>query len=190
MRNYLHFVGLSFSFLLWLSSGFGLFAQNELKITPNDPTINDYFAWDVAIWGDVAILGTPNDDDNGNNSGSAYVFNRIGANWVQTQKLLASNGTASDQFGYNVSVDSNVMIISAILSSTAGQAYVFRFNGALWLEEQILNPTAPFASGDLYGVQVDISGNYAIVGAQYNSAAAAGAGSAYIYYYGSLPLLD
>jgi len=168
---------------LWFLPGILVHGQNELKITPNDPAINDYFAWDVAIWGDVAVLGTPNDDDYGNNSGSVYIFNRFGTNWVQTQKIAAGNATASDQFGYSVAIDSNVMIVSAILSSTAGQAYVFRYNGALWLQEQILNPTAPFASGDLFGIEVDIYGDYAIVGAQYNDAAANNAGSAYIYYF-------
>jgi hypothetical protein len=44
------------------------------KLTANEGTANDYFGDSVAINGDTVVIGAPNDDDNGNNSGSIYIF--------------------------------------------------------------------------------------------------------------------
>ena len=46
----------------------------QTKLLPNDGTAGDNFGMSVAIYGDTAIVGSPYDDDNGDGSGSAYVF--------------------------------------------------------------------------------------------------------------------
>ncbi|MCH8316551.1 MAG: FG-GAP repeat protein, partial [Planctomycetes bacterium] len=45
------------------------------KLLPNDGAADDRFGWSVAISGATAIVGAYVDDDNGNQSGSAYLFN-------------------------------------------------------------------------------------------------------------------
>jgi hypothetical protein len=40
----------------------------------DDGTAYDYFGGRVSVSGDTALIGVPGDDDNGSNSGSAYVF--------------------------------------------------------------------------------------------------------------------
>jgi hypothetical protein len=54
------------------------------------------FGYAVALSGDSALAGAYYDDDNGSNSGSAYVFTRSGATWSQQAKLTAADGAASD----------------------------------------------------------------------------------------------
>ena len=44
------------------------------KITASDGAANDQFGISVAISGDTAIVGAFRDDDNGTDSGSAYLF--------------------------------------------------------------------------------------------------------------------
>ena len=53
----------------------------------------------VSLDGDTALHRSIVDDDNGVDSGSAYVFTRTGTTWTQQQKLLASDGTSGDYFG-------------------------------------------------------------------------------------------
>ena len=53
----------------------------------------------VAIAGDTIVVGACQDDDNGTDSGSAYVFTRTGTTWTEQAKLTASDGAADDQFG-------------------------------------------------------------------------------------------
>jgi len=44
------------------------------KYTADDGAANDEFGNSVAISGDYAIVGAHQDDDQGDNSGSAYIF--------------------------------------------------------------------------------------------------------------------
>jgi hypothetical protein len=48
----------------------------KAKLTANDVAVNDYFGSSVAISGNTAIIGAWADDDKGNLSGSAFVFER------------------------------------------------------------------------------------------------------------------
>ncbi|MCD6182315.1 MAG: FG-GAP repeat protein [Candidatus Cloacimonetes bacterium] len=40
--------------------------------------------------GDYAVIGAFCDEDNGNNSGSAYIFQRNGTNWIEQAKSASS----------------------------------------------------------------------------------------------------
>ncbi len=48
--------------------------QQLCKLTAVDAAAGDEFGWSVSISGDMVIVGAPWDDDAGNRSGSAYVF--------------------------------------------------------------------------------------------------------------------
>ena len=50
----------------------------ETKLTASDGAAFDRFGEGVAISGDTAVVGARDDDDNGTDSGSAYVFVRSG----------------------------------------------------------------------------------------------------------------
>ena len=71
---------------------------SEFKITAGDAAADDLFGEVAAISGDYAVVGAFLDDDNGFNSGSAYIFKRTGISWTQEAKLLPSDGAASDWF--------------------------------------------------------------------------------------------
>ncbi len=44
------------------------------KLLASDGAVEDFFGFEVAISGDTVIIGAQNDDDNGINSGSSYIF--------------------------------------------------------------------------------------------------------------------
>ena len=94
----------------------------------------------MSISGDVALVGADGDDDNFASSGSAYVFRWNGSNWVQEQKLLASDGVSGDWFGGSVSIDGNVALVGAQGNDdtdyNSGSAYVFLCYGSNWVHEQ------------------------------------------------------
>jgi len=50
--------------------------QDEHKVTAPDGAAGDYFGWRTAVDGDYAVIGAPYHDENGSDSGSAYVFRR------------------------------------------------------------------------------------------------------------------
>ncbi|MCP4407608.1 MAG: PKD domain-containing protein, partial [Gammaproteobacteria bacterium] len=85
----------------------------ETKLTASDGTYNDNFGYSVALSGNRAIVGSPEDDDKGDSSGSAYIFQYDGEGWYQQTKLTASDGASYDSFGYSVAIDGDRAIIGA-----------------------------------------------------------------------------
>ena len=151
------------------------------KLTANDGAASDFFGYSVAISGSYAIIGAYQDDDLGGDSGSAYVFERIAGTWTQVAKLTASDGAASDYFGYSVAISGSYAIVGAYLDddngSGSGSAYVFERISGTWTQVAKLTATDG-ASGDQFGWSVAISGDYAIVGARLDDSSQ---GSAYVF---------
>ncbi|MBL4670266.1 MAG: T9SS type A sorting domain-containing protein [Flavobacteriales bacterium] len=174
------------------------------KIVASDRASDDLFGYSVSISGNYAILGAYQEDEDasGNNTfyaaGSAYIFERDGlGNWVEVQKIVASDRWPNDNFGFSVSISGNYAIVGATQESEdalgnnslvrSGSAYIFERNGTgIWLEAQKI--VASDREANIYfGYSVAISGGYAIVGARYGSKDALGnnvlpqAGAAYVY---------
>lgn len=157
----------------------------QKKLTASDAEAYDYFGNSVSTNGDYAIVGASYNDDDGYNSGSAYIFyrNKDGENnWGQQKKLTASDATAEDYFGH-VSISGDHVIIGALSGgNNTGSAYSFLRSGSSWSQKErvIASDGAAF---DYFGRSVSISGNYTIVGA-YNDhhSGKSNAGSAYIYH--------
>jgi hypothetical protein len=60
--------------LIWSGSVKAIGWTELDKVTASDGNANDHFGNSVSISGDYAIVGASGDDDNGDGSGSAYVF--------------------------------------------------------------------------------------------------------------------
>ncbi len=149
---------------------------NEVaKLTASDGADRDDFGCAVSISGDYAIVGSDQDDDNGDVSGSAYIFEHSGGTWNEVAKLTASDGAAWDWFGYSVSISGNYAIVGAIGN---GSAYVFEHSGTTWSEIAKLTGSDE-AAGTNFGSCVSISGDYAVVGTRVFTGDPTG--SAYIF---------
>jgi len=152
----------------------------QQKLTDSDGAAGDYFSWSVSISGDYAIVGVRFDDDNGNGSGSAYIFKRDVASWSQQAKLLASDGAANELFGYSVSISGDYAIVGAHQNYNKGSAYIFKRDVASWSQQAKLT-ASDGAAADYFGCSVSISGDYAIVGAYGDDDMGEHSGSAYAF---------
>lgn len=144
--------------------------QNEIqKLLANDGVANDDFGWSVAVDGSTAIIGAHSDDDDGANSGAAYIFTSNGGGWSLQGKLTASDAASEDWFGYSVAVSGDTVVIGTPFRDpgsghATGSAYVFTRSGTSWTEQQIL--TASDASDyEYFGYSVAVDGDTAVVGA-------------------------
>ncbi len=155
----------------------------EQKLLAPDGVAGDWFGISVSIYGDYIFVGADADDnENGLNAGSAYVFKRDGSSWVQQDKLVASDGTANDYFGRYVSIDENYVVIGAYYDDDiAGSAYVFKRVGTEWVEEDKLTASDRLP-GDYFGISTSIEGDYAIIGAyRDDNGNGIDAGSVYVF---------
>ena len=159
----------------------------QAKLTANDAAQWDKLGFAVAISGDTALVGAPDDATaSGSNAGSAYVFGRSAALWVQQAKLTANDGAADDRFGTAVALAGATALIGASLADTAagadaGSAYLFVRGGAAWGQLAKLT-AADAAPGDAFGSAVALAAESALVGAPYaGTAALTHAGAAYVF---------
>eukprot|EP01084_Bolivina_argentea_P242255 406467_1 len=85
-----------------------------------------------------ALIGAYLDDDKGSASGSAYIFEMKNNEWIETAKLVASDGYQGDLFGFSVSISQNYALIGAYLDddkgSASGSAYIFEMKNNEWIE--------------------------------------------------------
>jgi hypothetical protein len=107
----------------------------QAKLLASDGLASSHFGYSVSLSGDTALIGAMDDNDNGANSGSAYVFTRTGTTWTQQAKLLPSDGKVADWFGRSVSLSGNTALIATSRSST----YVFTRTGTTWSQQQKLD---------------------------------------------------
>lgn len=112
----------------------GTMWSEQAKLQPTDVVIGDEFGVSVALEGDTAVVGAYGDNNNGYYSGSAYVFVQSGMTWSQQAKLLASDGSEWDHFGYPVALSGDTVLVGAAddddNGDRSGSAYVF-FNDPL-----------------------------------------------------------
>ncbi|MCP4700287.1 MAG: hypothetical protein GY862_26060 [Gammaproteobacteria bacterium] len=155
------------------------------KLAANGGEAGDRFGGSVSIDGNTLAIGASGDDDNGNNSGSAYVFVFDGAVWTQQKKLTAVLGATNDLFGGSVSISGDFLAIGASgddwNGSNSGSVYVFVRNGIVWSTQQKLGANEA-AAQDRFGASVSINGNLLAVGAPHDSDGGFfKSGSAYVF---------
>lgn len=162
----------------------GMTWVEEQELLASDGQAEDWFGWEVGIHGETVFVGAFADDDLGEDSGSVYVFGWNGSAWVEEQKLNASDAEAGDLFGRQIALGDGVALIGAWFAdgteSSSGAAYIFRYNGSTWVEEQKLMP-ADGESGDGFGGWVALSGDTALIGAPFRADAGGNSGAAYVF---------
>ena len=120
---------------------------------------NGRFGSSVDADQDRIVVGAPEEQSFlGGMRGVAYVFDRVGGYWIETAVLADSKTFPGSlgRFGQSVSLDGSQIAVGA-----QGQAFVFKNNGLAWNEEVLLDAPA----GNLFGLDVCLSGDTLIVGA-------------------------
>lgn len=140
-------------------------------LTPSDGDPEDRFGHTVAMDTETAVIGAWQDEDpNGTEAGSAYVFQRQEGTWSEQTKLTAGNGESEDRFGWAVAIDDDTIVIGASrVDSNAmafvGAAYVFERTAEEWQHAATLTADDGDAS-DLFGSSVAIAGDTIVIGAR------------------------
>lgn len=162
----------------------GTIWRQQGKLTAIDGAANDTLGGNVALSGETAVAGAIGHDENGDNSGAAYVFTRSGAIWRQQAKLTAADGAEGDAFGQSIAIHGDTMVIGAPHDDDkgdgSGSVYVFTRTGTTWCQQAKLT-AADGAEGDLFGISVALSHDTILIGADLNDERALDAGAAYVF---------
>ncbi|CAM9416461.1 unnamed protein product, partial [Heterosigma akashiwo] len=163
-------------------------AQSD-KLTASDGASSDYFGYGCAgLSSSILVVGSYYDDDDGSQSGSAYIFtSNSGGTWVQADKVLASDGASLDYFGNQVSKLSNSSFVVSAYGdddegSYSGATYVFTSYAGSWLQSDKIVPS-DVAAGDVFGFGISDLSSQKFVASSYNDdcCGSSNLGSAYVF---------
>ena len=125
----------------------------------------EWFGNAVAVSGNFAIVGAENADTA---KGAAFIYQFNGSSWSFIQKITDPERRRDENFGNSVSLSGNYAIIgeSADIVNNlnfVGSAYIFEYKNNTWaLMSKLSNPND--STGHSFGIDVSVSGDYAIVG--------------------------
>ena len=148
----------------------------QAKLTADDVFSGACFGISACIDGDKAIVGAFCNVG----GGSAYIFRRDGTRWSQEKKLIGMEEIPGDAFGRSVCIIGDKSIVGADGYDKGGAAFMFKWDGNDWVQEQML--TAPdSAAYDCFGGSVSMSGDKIVVGSYWDDDKGLDSGSAYIF---------
>jgi WD40 repeat protein len=154
--------------------------NEDFKIIASDGAAEDEFSNSISLDEGIVAVGTPYDDDNGSNSGSAYLFDA--STGVELSKLLPSDGVANAEFGFSIAINNGIVAVGAKGDSengaNAGAAYLFDAATGTQLFKLLPNDGA---AGDEFGNSISIENGIVAVGAWRADEFGDASGAAYLF---------
>ncbi len=130
-------------------------------------------------------VGAPDEDSITSDSGSVYMYRKVGLGWQFQSKLVASDGRFRDGFGSSIAISSDTLVVGARAhdvdtSNDAGAVYVFQRQENSWIQTQklIASDVSAFAN---FGSALSLKGDYLAVGAP-SSSSGTDVGAVYVYH--------
>ena len=163
-------------------------AWNQQQVlTASDASPDDRFGESVALDGETVVVGAPYAaPQDGDRTGSAYVFTRSDGTWSEQQILTPADADADDKIADWVGVRGDTAVLTAHADdhggmTDAGAVYVYVRDGDAWSQQQKL--TAPDAAAeDGFGVSISLAADTLLVGGwKHDAAGLTDAGAAYVF---------
>lgn len=138
------------------------------------------FGWNMAVNGDRAAISAHLDNDAGLDAGAVYLFRHVGGEWLQSDKLTASDAAPSSWFGSSMSFEETQLLVGAKNHGGHGAAYLFENDGLAWTEVQQFVPTDA-DPGDAFGAKCALAGNRILITATNDLGTEHGVGATYLF---------
>ena len=166
--------------------------QQQAYLKASNSGRNDLFGRSVAIWGNTIAVSSAEESSNAtgingdqNNdlaedSGAVYVFKRTNDTWSQQAYIKASNAEADDEFGEEIALYQDTLVVGVVnedsdgvginsnqnnnLAEQSGAVYVFNRENDVWSQQAYIKASNAEA-GDEFGSSVAIQNNRLIIGA-------------------------
>jgi hypothetical protein len=127
--------------------------SQQARLASQEPAAANLFGWAVAVSGNRAVIGSPNDDVvlsavNRVDLGSADSFLRTGSTWALEREFVESTGIGAESAGRSVAVSGDFVAVG-IPGNDAGASPIdrggvrfYRWNGASWVTYTMLEGSA------------------------------------------------
>jgi len=161
----------------WVFDRAGSSFAQTIKLTASDGAFNDSFGYAVSIWGERVVVGAHLDNEGAQTDrGAVYVFEKGASGWAQVAKLQAPDGVGVDEFGKDVRICGDRIIVGAPRRDEGGnvdQGAIYRFDriGSVWTfgEKRTLAP--PGRSNAFFGDHLSVDAEHLVAGAPFINSA-------------------
>jgi hypothetical protein len=151
-------------------------------LTPSGLQGEDFFGWSISANSSYIVIGARGDDDQGSGAGAVYVYDATNLSASPT-KLTPTGLGASDNFGADVAITSNHIVVGANndddQGDNAGAVYVYDATN-LSAAPTKLAPSG-IGAGDRFGDTVTATSDHIIVGARLDDDQGSNAGAVYVF---------
>lgn len=159
------------------------------KITADDGAAGDKFGCSVAVKNNILAVGAQGDDDNGNGSGSAYIYDAITGDFIR--KITPEDGQPFDSFATEIEMDSDGTVVIGApfdddFGTNSGSVYLYTLFGDNFLVK--LNPSDA-AAEDQFGKSIAVRNGIIYGGSIGDDDLGSFSGSAYKFALSDAPCL-
>lgn len=156
----------------------------DSKIVPIDLSEADEFGNTVDIDSRFLASCAYLDDDKGTNSGSVYIYEKSGNDWLFNQKIFASDPEPYSEFGFSLEVEDDLLLVGSPLKDeevqNEGAVYLFVKEENEWKFHQKLT-SGKSDSNDQFGYSIKMHGNQVFIASKNNPSIGQNSGEIYIY---------
>jgi hypothetical protein len=159
----------------------GTWSQTQILLA-DDGVVFDNFGSAIALDGDTLAIGAHGATVGANMAqGAAYIFTNAGGAWTQSDKVVADDGAAFDNFGMSAALVGSTLFVGASNAQVGsnfaqGAVYAYHYDGSQWTQSQKLLADDG-GNGDSFGISMAFDGTTLLVGA-YSSG---GTGAVYAF---------
>lgn len=156
--------------------------SEQAKLVAADALAADTFGMAVSCEGESALVGMLRRDAAPDFAVRAYMFERTANVWSQSTVLNAGSDLDGTIPEIDVKLNGDLVAVAYPRENAdvGGDAYIFRRNGSLWVEEAHIQSPDPGAA-DRFGTSVAVSGDLLAVGATLTYLGSDRTGAAYLY---------
>jgi hypothetical protein len=160
----------------------------DTKLLASDGEAYDYFGGAISVYGDTLMIGAYGDDDIATDSGAVYIFENVNGEWLQSNKITASDGEDTDYFGAKILINGNKLLVSSVLDDDngidSGTVYFFEkdSNTNSWILTSKITPMDG-AEGDRFGSSLSLQNDLMVISSYFDGDNGYHSGSAYIFSY-------
>lgn len=138
--------------------------ENQI-ILPLAPAFESLFSNGLALNNDWIVVGADGDNDIGERSGAVYLYQKNQNQLNFIEKMYAFNPAAQQQFGKNIIIDGDIMLISATGSVVShGFVHFYRLINDAWIFQYKFKPNDT-AETDYFGYGLSFDSNLLAVSA-------------------------
>lgn len=159
----------------------------DVDVEAMTPAVQSQFGSTVALSPDstIAAVGSPFGGPLGCSGGSVTLFELDGANWTAVAELTSPSGECDGQFGYDVDITFDKVVVGAPFENAggvadSGRAYVYRKVGGTWTLTDTLEEVTHFQNSR-FGHSVSAHGTRIAVGAIRSGFFGPSAGAVYMF---------